>query len=83
MIGPSDRFFCRVFGGKWKVAGPVKQQRSAAAMAGFDDPGVYYSEPFFSEDVSEDGEISRTAAVRRFKEFIKTFLNHENIYCYR
>lgn len=56
---------------------------AAAAMAGFDDPGVYYSEPFFSEDVSEDGEISRTAAVRRFKEFIKTFLDHENIYCYR
>ncbi|CAI8016498.1 DNA replication licensing factor mcm5 [Geodia barretti] len=52
-------------------------------MAGFDDPGVFYSEPFFSEDVTEDGEISRTSAVRRFKEFIKTFLDHENVYSYR
>ena len=52
-------------------------------MAGFDDPGVYYSEPFFSEEVSEEGEVSRTAAVRRFKEFIKTFLDNDNVYCYR
>ena len=52
-------------------------------MAGFDDPGVYYSEPFFQEEVSEEGEVSRTAAVRRFKEFIKTFLDQENVYSYR
>ena len=52
-------------------------------MAGFDDPGVYYSEPFFSEERSEDGDITRTAAQRRFKDFIKTFLDHENVYSYR
>ena len=52
-------------------------------MAGFDDPGVFYSEPFFSEERSEDGDISHTAAQRRFKDFIKTFLDHENVYSYR
>ena len=79
MIGPSEIVSSAAY-----LAGSGRWSRGeAAAMAGFDDPGVYYSEPFFSEDVSEDGEISRTAAVRRFKEFIKTFLDHENIYCYR
>lgn len=54
------------------------------AGSGFDDPGVYYSDPFFPEDRSEaDGELSRTAAVKRFKEFIKTFLDQNNCFCYR
>lgn len=52
-------------------------------MSGFDEPGVFYSEAFFSDDRSEDGDISRVAAQRRFKEFIKTFLDHDNVYCYR
>lgn len=54
------------------------------AGTGFDDPGVYYSESFFSDDRSEaEGELSRTAAVNRFKEFLKTFLDHNNCFCYR
>ena len=49
-----------------------------------DDPGVFYSDPFFSDDRSEsDGELSRTAAVKRFKEFIRTFMDHTNAFCYR
>lgn len=52
-------------------------------MAGFDDPGVFYSESLLSETHTEDGDISRMAAQRRFKEFIKTFLDHENVYSYR
>lgn len=52
-------------------------------MAGFDDPGVFYSESLLSEGHTEDGDISRMAAQRRFKEFIKTFLDHENVYSYR
>lgn len=54
-----------------------------SSMSGFDEPGVFYSEAFFSDDRSEDGDISRVAAQRRFKEFIKTFLDHDNVYCYR
>ena len=54
------------------------------AGTGLDDPGVFYSDPFFSDDRSEaDGELSRSAAVKRFKEFIKTFMDHTNSFCYR
>ena len=54
------------------------------AGTGLDDPGVFYSDAFFSDDRSEaEGELSRTAAVKRFKEFIKTFMDHTNSFCYR
>lgn len=54
------------------------------AGTGFDDAPVYYSDPFFSEDRSEaDGGPSRTASLGRFKEFIKTFLDQDNCFCYR
>lgn len=52
-------------------------------MTGFDDPGIYYSDSFFSEERSDAGDIRPNAAHRRFKEFIKTFLDIENVYCYR
>ena len=52
-------------------------------MAGFDDPGVYYSDSLFSEDRSESLELTRTAAQKRFKDFIKTFIDHQNCFCYR
>lgn len=52
-------------------------------MAGFDDPGVYYSDSLFSDERSETQDVSRTAAQRRFKEFIKTFIDHQNCFCYR
>ena len=60
-----------------------RESEEVSAMAGFDDPGVFYSEPFFSEEHSEGGDITHTAAQRRFKDFIKTFLDHDNIYSYR
>lgn len=54
------------------------------AGTGLDDPGVYYSDPFFSDDRSEaEGELSRTTIVNRLKEFIKTFMDHTNSFCYR
>lgn len=55
------------------------------AGTGFDDPGVFFSDSFFPEDRSESehGELSRTASLKRFKEFLKTFLDHENCFCYR
>ena len=52
-------------------------------MAGFDDPGVYYSDSLFSEDRSESLELTRTAAQKRLKDFIKTFIDHQNCFCYR
>ena len=52
-------------------------------MAGFDDPGVYYSDPYYSEDRTETDDVSRVSAEKRFKEFIKTFIDHDNCFCYR
>lgn len=52
-------------------------------MAGFDEQPVYYSDPFFSEDRQEDGEVSKVVQQKRFKEFIKTFLDQSNCFCYR
>ena len=51
-------------------------------MAGFDDPGVFFSDSLFSEDHTDPQETA-TGAQRRFKEFIKTFLDHQNCFCYR
>lgn len=55
------------------------------AGTGFDDPGVFYSDSFFAEERSESeiGELSKTASIKRFKEFLKTFLDQDNCFCYR
>lgn len=54
------------------------------AGTGFDDPGIFYSS-LLADDSSEVGgeNFSGTAAVKRFKEFLKTFLDHNNCFCYR
>lgn len=51
-------------------------------MAGFDDPGVYFSDSFFSDD-RNDGQQTRTAFQKKFKDFIKTFMDHQSCFCYR
>lgn len=54
------------------------------AMSGMDAPPVYYSDPFFTDQASEEGdEMTLAAAQRRFKEFLKTFIDGENCFCYR
>lgn len=55
------------------------------AGTGFDDPGVYYSESFFGDENSEAdvGVLSSTAAVKRFKDFLKSFMDQDNCFCYR
>lgn len=55
------------------------------AGTGFDDPGIFYSGSILPDDSSEadSGDLNRTAAVKRFKEFLKTFLDHDNCFCYR
>ena len=52
-------------------------------MAGFDDPGVYYSEPFFSEDTHDEASVTRTATLKKYKDFIKTFVDVNNVFVYR
>ena len=54
-------------------------------MAGFDDPGVFYSDPLYSEDgQSEAGTAeSNTAIQKKFYDFLRTFMDDTNVYCYR
>lgn len=53
-------------------------------MAGFDDPGVFYSDPLYSEDgQSEAADESNTAVQKKFYDFLRTFMDDTNVYCYR
>lgn len=49
-------------------------------MSGFDDPGIFVSDPFGSEDQTDEREVSRVAAKKRFREFIREF--HEGTFSY-
>ena len=52
-------------------------------MAGFDDPGVFFSDPFFGEETRDDTEVTRSGTVKKFKEFIRNFVDVDNIFVYR
>eukprot|EP00057_Strongylocentrotus_purpuratus_P035774 XP_801948.1 PREDICTED: DNA replication licensing factor mcm5 [Strongylocentrotus purpuratus] len=52
-------------------------------MAGFDDPGIFFSDNFGSEDQHDDGRINRTALQRRFKDFLRKFHDANFTYKYR
>ena len=48
---------------------------------GFDDPGIFFSDNFGSEDQSNEDQINRTQVKKRFKDFIRQF--HEGNFSYR
>lgn len=50
-------------------------------MAGFDDPGVYYSDNFGNQDNQNESQLNLQAAKRRFREFLRQF--HEGSFSYR
>ena len=50
-------------------------------MAGFDEPGVFFSDNFGSEEQSEHENASRLQVKKRLKEFIRQF--HEGNFSYR
>lgn len=51
-------------------------------MEGFDDPGVFFSDNFASEDgVAEESQISLQATKSRFREFLRQF--HEGNFNYK
>lgn len=50
-------------------------------MAGFDDPGVFFSDNFSSEDQQNATQLSLIAVKRRFKDFLREF--HEGNFAYR
>lgn len=49
-------------------------------MEGFDDPGIFFSENFSSEDHQET-QINFQATKRKFKEFLRQF--HEGNFNYK
>ena len=49
-------------------------------MSGFDDPGIFFSDNFGSEDQPDDGQVNRQQTKNRFREFIRQF--HEGNFSY-
>ena len=52
-------------------------------MSGYDDPGVFFSDNFGSEEQADDQQINRQQVKNRFKEFIRQFHEGNFSYCYR
>lgn len=50
-------------------------------MAGFDDPGIFFSDNFGSEDHQDESQINRQQTKNKFREFIRQF--HEGNFSYR
>ncbi|RDD44892.1 DNA replication licensing factor mcm5 [Trichoplax sp. H2] len=45
-------------------------------MAGFDDPGVFFSDSFAIDEQQDDQQLTKTLAQKKFKEFIREY--HED-----
>ena len=50
-------------------------------MEGFDDPGVFFSDNFGSEDQPDEGQANRQQVKNRLREFIRQF--HEGNFTYK
>lgn len=50
-------------------------------MEGFDDPGIYYSDNFGSEDQNSETNVNNLAVKKKFKDFIRQF--HEGNFNYK
>ena len=48
---------------------------------GFDDPGIFFSDNFGSEEQNNEDQINRQQVKKRFKDFIRQF--HEGNFSYR
>ena len=54
--------------------------KEIAEMSGFDERPVYFSDAFGSEEQTDEREVNRISARKRFKEFIREF--HEGTFSY-
>ena len=52
-------------------------------MSGFDEGEVLYSDVFGSEDQLDQNQLTRTAAQKKFKKFIRDFHEGTFVYPYR
>jgi len=50
-------------------------------MEGFDDPGIYYSDNFGSEEQTNETNINNQAIKKKYKDFIRQF--HEGNFNYK
>ena len=50
-------------------------------MEGFDDPGIYYSDNFGSEEQANETNINNQAIKKKYKDFIRQF--HEGNFNYK
>ncbi|XP_015687244.1 DNA replication licensing factor MCM5 [Protobothrops mucrosquamatus] len=42
-------------------------------MSGFDDPGIFYSDSFGGDPVTDEGQIRKSQLQKRFKEFLRQY----------
>ena len=59
---------------------PVRTAKQLAKMSGFDERPVYFSDAFGSEEHTDEREVNRINARKRFREFIREF--HEGTFRY-
>ena len=52
-------------------------------MSGFDEGEIFYSDVFGSEDTLDQNQLTRTAAQKQFKKFIREFHEGTFVYPYR
>ena len=50
-------------------------------MEGFDDPGIFFSDNFSTEDRTDQNQINLQAIKKKFKEFLREF--HEGNFNYK
>lgn len=66
-----------VRGGERRWLGLTERSRprsgAAAAMSGFDDPGIYYSDSFGGDASVDEGQVRKSQLQKRFKEFLRQY----------
>ena len=50
-------------------------------MSGFDDPGVFFSDNFGTEDQQDENQANLQAVKKKFKDFLREF--HEGNFNYK
>ena len=62
----------------------LRGKDSVMAEPGFDDPGIFFSDPLGSEQAEDDeSERRRTREQRRFADFIRNFVDVQHSFKYR
>ena len=59
----------------------VGKTKNCKMDTGFDDPGIFFSDNFASEEQNNEDQINRQQVKKRFKDFIRQF--HEGNFSYR